>query len=118
MNLRDSGESSQSVSDPGETSPILGPEGELEPRRRGDFLLWLCASAFFTYDIFARLQLIVILLELLVNFETDPATVGTLFGSAWFWAYALLQIPVGWFFDTIRPYRVVALFSGLSKKLE
>jgi len=79
----------------------------------GDMFLWLCATAVFMYDIFARLQLNVIMNNLVDDFDTDPATVSAAFGSAWFCAYAVMQIPVGLLFDFAGPHRILALSAGL-----
>lgn len=71
--------------------PLLQPAPP-PPPPPGDVLLWLCATCLFLYDIFARLQLNVLMPELLGAFETDAATVGCFFGSAWLLSYALMQV--------------------------
>jgi MFS family permease len=88
-------------------------EASLVTPAQGDLLLWTCATTFFMYDMFARLQLNVIMPELLADFDSDAATISSAFGSAWFMAYAAMQLPVGILFDSVGPHRIIAIFAAL-----
>lgn len=89
------------------------PEPSASPEPCGDILLWLCASSLFAFDIFSRLQLNVIMPQLLADYATDETTLSGALGSAWLLAYACAQLPVGLLYDSAGPHRVLSLSAAL-----
>jgi predicted MFS family arabinose efflux permease len=67
-------------------------------------------SALFTLSMFYRVSNAVIAPDLVRDLGLDPETLGIL-GGAFFYSFALLQIPMGLLLDRVGPRKVVTLFS-------
>lgn len=59
---------------------------------------FIISTCFFCFDVFNRLSINGISLLLIEDFQTNAAVVG-LFGSSFFYGYAVVQLPMGYFLD-------------------
>ena len=59
-------------------------------------------------DLFARLSVNVVAGELMRDFNVDATVASTVFGSAFFYAYAIMQVPHGFLLDRFGPKRLVS----------
>ena len=75
---------------------------------------WAVACAFYFFDVFARLTVDVVTSTLQKEFGVGAAVVSTSFSSSFFYAYAAMQLPIGWLLDVLGPRRTLALCSLLS----
>ncbi len=75
------------------------------------WLVWACAALFFGYQFLLRVSPSVMTQELMANYQVDACALGTL-TSFYFYAYALLQLPVGTLLDKFGPQRLL-IFAAL-----
>jgi MFS family permease len=74
-------------------------------------LIFLTLSAIYTFSMFYRVSSAVIAPDLMAEFHLSAESIGVL-GGAFFYSFALLQIPAGPMLDRIGP-RMVLTLSGL-----
>jgi sugar phosphate permease len=70
------------------------------------WLVWACAALFFGYQFLLRVSPSVMTQELMTDFHVDACALGTL-TSCYFYAYVLLQLPVGTLLDKFGPRRLL-----------
>ncbi|OJW50325.1 MAG: hypothetical protein BGO67_00140 [Alphaproteobacteria bacterium 41-28] len=70
------------------------------------WLVWACAALFFGYQFLLRVSPSVMTQELMTDFHVDACALGTL-TSFYFYAYVLLQLPVGTLLDKLGPRRLL-----------
>lgn len=70
------------------------------------WLVWACAALFFGYQFLLRVSPGVMTQELMRDFQVDACALGTL-TSFYFYAYVLLQLPVGTLLDKFGPRRLL-----------
>ena len=73
------------------------------------WLGWGVSALFFCFDVFARLTIDVIRDTLQSEFDLTASTVTTYFGSSFFYAYAAMQIPMGFGLDALGPRKTYFL---------
>ena len=78
------------------------------------WLGWGVVSLYYLVDVFARLQVNVFTADLQRDFNVDALTVSESFGSSFFYAYAAMQLPIGYLLDTLGPRRTLALCCSLT----
>lgn len=81
------------------------------PSLARSWLVWSCAALFFGYQFMLRLAPSVMTQDLMRDLHVDACSLGLL-TSAYFYAYAGLQVPVGTALDRIGPRRLLT-FAGL-----
>lgn len=62
------------------------------------WIIWFVAALFYGYEFFVRISPVVMVNDLMSSFKTDAAGVGLL-SASYYYAYALMQIPVGVLLD-------------------
>ena len=83
----------------------------LEPQQpHRPFLIFSILSALFTLSMFYRVSTAVIAPNLIQDLKLDAETLGIL-GGAYFYSFALLQIPMGPMLDRIGPRIIITSFS-------
>jgi sugar phosphate permease len=94
--------------------PMPIPISETSDSRRGKKALFifslLCLGYFLVY--FHRLSPAVMALDLMKTFQTGGAMLGLL-GSAYFYPYAIMQLPAGLLADSWGPRKSITLFLGI-----
>ncbi len=70
------------------------------------WLVWVCAALFFGYQFLLRVSPSVMTQELMKDFHVDACALGAL-TSCYFYAYVLLQLPVGTLLDKLGPRRIL-----------
>jgi MFS family permease len=75
---------------------------------------WCVAGLFYLFDVFLRLTVDVITSELQAEFTLSADGVSSAFSSSFFYGYAAMQMPVGFFLDRIGPRWTILLASLLS----
>jgi MFS family permease len=78
--------------------------------KRTSLLVFPLLSALFCFSMFYRVTNAVIALDLVRDFNLDAERLGML-GSAFFYAFALFQIPIGILLDRTEPRRVIFFFT-------
>ena len=73
------------------------------------FLIFSTLSALFTLSMFYRVSNAVIAPNLIQDLDLNAQTLGIL-GGAFFYSFALLQIPMGPLLDRIGPRIIIASF--------
>ena len=79
------------------------------------WLIWGCAALFYGYQFMLRVSPGVMADDLMETFQVDACSLGTLTGF-YYYAYAVLQIPVGTLMDRFKPRRMLtfaAIICGL-----
>ena len=77
---------------------------------RKSFFIFPVLAAVFCFSMFYRVTNAVIAPDLVRDFNLDAERLGVL-GSAFFYAFALFQIPIGILLDRVGPRRVIAFFT-------
>jgi MFS family permease len=77
---------------------------------RKSFFIFPLLSAVFCFSMFYRVTHAVIAPDLVRDFNLDAESMGVL-GSAFFYAFALFQIPIGILLDRVGPRRVISFFT-------
>ncbi|HUX78458.1 MAG TPA: MFS transporter [Alphaproteobacteria bacterium] len=72
------------------------------------WLVWASAALFFGYQFLLRVSPSVMTQELMRDFQVDACALGTL-TSCYFYAYVLLQLPVGTLLDKLGPRRLLTI---------
>lgn len=80
------------------------------PIKRTSLFVFPLLSTLFCFSMFYRVTNAVIALDLIRDFNLDAERLGML-GSAFFYAFALFQIPIGILLDRIEPRRVISFFT-------
>ena len=79
------------------------------------WLIWGCAALFYGYQFMLRVSPGVMADDLMETFQVDACSLVTLTGF-YYYAYAVLQIPVGTLMDRFKPRRMLtfaAIICGL-----
>lgn len=78
----------------------------------GGILMWSLGALFYFYQFILQVSPNVMLPELMKDFQVNASTLGHL-GAVYFYAYAVMQIPVGILLDRYGPHRclTIAAFS-------
>ncbi|MCD6055316.1 MAG: hypothetical protein K0R12_278 [Gammaproteobacteria bacterium] len=74
------------------------------------WVIWLVAAVFFAYELFLRLSPTVMVDELMEAFNVHARELGSL-SAMYYYAYALMQIPVGILLDRFGP-RILLTFAS------
>jgi MFS family permease len=80
------------------------------PRKRTSLLIFSLLSTLFCFSMFYRLTNAVIAPDLIREFHLNAERLGML-GSAFFYTFALFQIPMGVLLDRIGPRKVISFFA-------
>lgn len=78
----------------------------MAPSLGRSWVVWACAALFFCYQFLLRVSPSVMTQELMADFHVDACALGTL-TSFYFYAYVLLQLPVGTLLDKFGPRRLL-----------
>jgi sugar phosphate permease len=79
------------------------------------WVIWVVAASFYSYEFFVRVSPSVMVADLMRNFRVDAEAIGTL-SALYYYAYAMLQIPVGAMLDNYGIRRLL-FFAALSVAL-
>ena len=83
-------------------SPLALDTGMPQPTTRLAWLMWGLGALFYAYGFFQRVAPSVMVEDLMRDFAIGGATLGSL-SAAYFYAYALVQVPVGMLLDRFGP---------------
>ena len=72
------------------------------------WVMWLIAAAFYAYEFFIRVSPSVMVPDLIQSFKVNAEALGML-SACYYYAYAVMQIPVGVMLDRFGIHRLLAL---------
>jgi sugar phosphate permease len=76
------------------------------------WIFWIFAAAFYSYEFFIRVSPEVMIPDLMHTFKVDAETLGLL-SAFYYYAYAIMQIPVGVLLDRFGIHRLLGLAAAL-----
>jgi MFS family permease len=92
-------------------SETLSPNTNLSWRQFA-WIIWLVAAIFYSYEFFLRISPTVITEELTRDFNASKEAVGFVSGM-YYYAYAIMQIPVGLLLDRFGPRRLLTAAAAI-----
>ncbi len=83
------------------------PDNSAQPRPQAyAWVIWIVAALFYSYEFFLRISPTVMVDDLMRSFHVSAETLGSL-SAMYYYAYAIMQIPVGILLDRYGPRRLL-----------